>query len=107
MTHTVLVTGSGGVGKTTFSASLAVKAARQGVRTLVVAVDPARRLAAALGLDDLGDEPQPHAEEPNLWAAMLDSKASWRAVAMRHADPEVATRSLGEGFFKRVKVLPK
>lgn len=100
MTRTVLVTGAGGVGKTTFSAALAVKAARAGVRTLVVTVDPARRLASALGLEDLGDEPQPHAEEPSLWAAMLDSEASWRAVAMRHADPEVATRLADNEFFR-------
>lgn len=100
MTRTVLVTGAGGVGKTTFSASLAVEASRQGVRTLVVTVDPARRLASALGVEDLGDEPQPHAEEGNLWAAMLDSQASWRAVAMRHADPEVAIRLADNEFFQ-------
>jgi anion-transporting ArsA/GET3 family ATPase len=66
----------------------------------VVTVDPARRLASALGVNDLGDEPQPHAEEENLWAAMLDSEASWRAVAMRHADPEVATRLADNEFFR-------
>lgn len=99
MTRTVLVTGAGGVGKTTFSAALAVNAARQGVRTLVVTVDPARRLASALGLADLGDEPQPHDDEPNLWAAMLDSAASWRAVAMRHADPAIASRLANNEFF--------
>lgn len=100
MTRTVLVTGAGGVGKTTFSAALAVFAARSGIRTLVVTVDPARRLASALGLEELGDEPQPHADEPDLWAAMLDSAASWRAVAMRHADPEVATRLADNEFFQ-------
>jgi anion-transporting ArsA/GET3 family ATPase len=100
MTRTVLVTGAGGVGKTTFSAALAVFAANQGIRTLVVTVDPARRLASALGLEELGDEPQPHSEQPELWAAMLDSKASWRAVAMRHADPEVATRLADNEFFQ-------
>lgn len=100
MTRTVLVTGAGGVGKTTFSAALAVRAARSGVRTLVVTVDPARRLASALGLTDLGDEPQPHEDEPELWAAMLDSAASWRAVAERHADPEVATRLAENEFFQ-------
>lgn len=100
MTHTVLVTGAGGVGKTTFAAALAVRAAHRGVRTLVVTVDPARRLASALGLADLGDEPQPHQDEPNLWAAMLDSAASWRAVAMRHADPEVAMRLADNEFFQ-------
>ena len=100
MTQTVLVTGAGGVGKTTFSAALAVTCARRGVRTLVVTVDPARRLATALGVADLGSEPQPHGEEPNLWAAMLDSAASWRAVAMRHADPDVATRLADNEFFQ-------
>lgn len=100
MTRTVLVTGAGGVGKTTFSAALAVTAARRGVRTLVVTVDPAQRLASALGLAELGDEPQPHADEPNLWAAMLDSAASWRAVAMRHADPDVAIRLAENEFFQ-------
>jgi anion-transporting ArsA/GET3 family ATPase len=100
VTRTVLVTGAGGVGKTTLAAAIAVDAARRGVRTLVVTVDPARRLAGALGVEDLTDEPQPHAEEPNLWSAMLDSKASWRAVAMRHADPEVATRLADNEFFQ-------
>ncbi|HEU4895446.1 MAG TPA: ArsA-related P-loop ATPase [Acidimicrobiia bacterium] len=100
MTKTILVTGAGGVGKTTFAAALGVKAAREGVRTLVVTVDPARRLATALGVETLGDEPQPHADEEALWAAMLDSQASWRAVAMRHADPEVATRLADNEFFQ-------
>jgi anion-transporting ArsA/GET3 family ATPase len=100
MTKTILVAGAGGVGKTTFSAAMAVKAARAGVRTLVVTVDPARRLASALGVNDLGDEPQPHLDEENLWAAMLDSEASWRAVAVRHADPEVATRLADNEFFR-------
>lgn len=97
---TLLVTGAGGVGKTTVAAAVAVKAARQGMRTLVVTVDPARRLASALGLAHLGHEPQPHAEEPNLWAAMLDSSASWKAVAERHADPEVAVRLAENEFFR-------
>ena len=100
MTQTLLVTGAGGVGKTTVAAAVGVLAARRGLRTLVVTVDPAQRLASALGIADLGDEPQPHDSEPLLWAAMLDSSASWRAVAMRHADPEVATRLADNEFFK-------
>lgn len=100
MTRTLLVTGAGGVGKTTIAAAVAVYAARYGLRTLVVTVDPAQRLASALGIANLGDEPQPHHDEPLLWAAMLDSSASWRAVAMRHADPEVATRLADNEFFK-------
>lgn len=100
MTRTLLVTGAGGVGKTTVAAACGVVAARRGLRTLVVTVDPARRLASALGIENLGNEPQPHGEEPRLWAAMLDSSASWRAVAMRHADPEVATRLASNEFFR-------
>ncbi|HEY7468132.1 MAG TPA: ArsA-related P-loop ATPase [Acidimicrobiia bacterium] len=100
MTRTLLITGAGGVGKTTVAAAIAVRAARHGMRTLVVTVDPARRLASALGVQDLGNEPQPHAEEDNLWAAMLDAGASWRAVAMRHAEPEVASRLADNEFFR-------
>jgi anion-transporting ArsA/GET3 family ATPase len=100
VTATLLVTGAGGVGKTTVAAAVAVRAARHGMRTLVVTVDPARRLASALGVEELGNEPQPHADEPNLWAAMLDATASWRAVAMRHAEPEVATRLADNEFFQ-------
>lgn len=99
MTSTILVTGAGGVGKTTIAAAMAIKAARSGLRTLVVTVDPARRLATALGVDELSDEPQPHIDEPFLWAAMLDASASWRAVAERHADPDVAMRLADNEFF--------
>ena len=47
--------GTGGVGKTTIAASVGVAAARHGMRTLVVTVDPAQRLASALGIADLGE----------------------------------------------------
>ena len=99
MTRLVLVAGGGGVGKTTVSGGLAVRAARSGVRTLVVTVDPAKRLADALGVADLGDEPTPHPDEPGLWAAMLDASASWAAIARRHADPGAAERLVDNPFF--------
>lgn len=99
MSRTLLITGAGGVGKTTVAAGIGVVAARHGVRTLVVTVDPARRLASALGVDSIGNEPQPHRDEPLLWSAMLDSGATWRAVAMRHADPDVAERLADNEFF--------
>ena len=100
MSRVLLVTGGGGVGKTTLSASLAVTAARHGVRTLVVTIDPARRLASALDLEHLGSEPTPHKEEANLWAAMLDASASWKAIARRHAPAEVAGRLVDNPFFE-------
>jgi len=100
MSRVLLVTGGGGVGKTTLSAALGVTAARNGVRTLVVTVDPARRLATALGLKDLGSEPSPHEDEPNLWAAMLDASASWKAIARRHAPADVAGRLVDNPFFE-------
>lgn len=100
MTRTILVTGAGGVGKTTLSAALGVAAARSGQRTLVVTVDPARRLAGAMGVEELGDDPRPHPDEPDLWAAMLDAAASWRSVAMRHADPDVAKRLVDNDLFR-------
>ena len=49
MTRTIIVTGAGGVGKTTLSAGIGVHAARLGLRTLVLTIDPAKRLADALG----------------------------------------------------------
>ncbi len=57
MTIPILVTGAGGVGKTTVSAALGVSLARQGLETLVITVDPAKRLADALGVQNLGGEP--------------------------------------------------
>jgi anion-transporting ArsA/GET3 family ATPase len=100
MTASILVTGAGGVGKTTVAAAIGVRAARRGFRTLVVTVDPAKRLADALGIDSLGHEPVPHHDEPMLWSAMLDSSASWKAVAERHADPDVAVRLAENEFFQ-------
>ena len=61
-------------------------------------VDPARRLADALGQVKLGSEPVRHPDEPRLWAAMLDAPASWRhRRAPRH--PEAAGRLLDSEFF--------
>jgi anion-transporting ArsA/GET3 family ATPase len=100
MSQVLLVTGGGGVGKTTLSAALAVTAARQGVRTLVVTIDPARRLATALGLEHLGSEPSPLDDEPHLWAAMLDATGSWKAIARRHAPADVADRLVDNPFFE-------
>lgn len=55
----VICAGAGGVGKTTVSAAVALGLAAQGRRVAVVTIDPARRLAEALGLDELRNDPQP------------------------------------------------
>ena len=53
-----ICTGSGGVGKTTTAAAVAIGLAARGQRVAVVTIDPARRLAGALGLEQLGNEPR-------------------------------------------------
>ena len=94
----VLITGGGGVGKTTLSAGLALAAARMGHTTLVVTIDPAKRLASALGLDVLGSEPTPIAD--NLWGAMVDATRSWNDIARRYAPPDVGPRLTVNPFFE-------
>jgi anion-transporting ArsA/GET3 family ATPase len=94
----VLITGGGGVGKTTLSAGLALAAADRGIRTLVVTIDPAKRLASALGLDGLGSDPTPLAD--NLWGAMLDATRSWNEIARRYAPPDVGPRLTANPFFE-------
>ena len=101
-TRVILVTGGGGVGKTTISAALAVRAAEKGFRTLVVTVDPAKRLADALGVDALGSEPTPNRQLDGLWAAMLDAESSWNAIIHRHAPPDVAQRLVRNEFWEAI-----
>ena len=102
MTRVMLVAGAGGVGKTTVSAALAVTAARSGTRTLVLTVDPAKRLADALGLEELGNVPVATPGCDGLSAAMVDARASWEAIIRRHADPDTVDRLLSSRFFKAV-----
>lgn len=93
--------GAGGVGKTTVSAALALGLAQRGSRVAVVSIDPAKRLAGALGLSDLSNEPhrvdtreladdgiEPRGE---LWAMMLDSKRTFDGLIERLA-PDARTR---------------
>jgi anion-transporting ArsA/GET3 family ATPase len=96
----VVCVGCGGVGKTTISAALALEAARSGRRTLVLTIDPARRLADALGIGELGNEPR--ALDPDLLAAlgvppggglsavMLDMKRTFDELVERFAEDETA-----------------
>jgi len=98
----VVTCGAGGVGKTTTAAALATMAALHlGGRVLVLTIDPARRLADALGLEGIGNEERRVGPEVfaaaglkprgELWAAMLDTKASWDDLIRQHA-PDDRTR---------------
>jgi anion-transporting ArsA/GET3 family ATPase len=100
-TRICIVAGSGGVGKTTASAALALGLAASGQRVAVVTIDPAKRLADSLGLEELGNEPrrvdaavlEGHGIEMRgeLWAMMLDPKATFDALIAKLA-PDAATR---------------
>ncbi len=83
----ILCCGSGGVGKTTVSAALGVAAAELGRRVCVVTVDPARRLANALGVDQLTNQPIPlHGDWPGqLSAVVLDPKGTFDDLVRAHA----------------------
>ncbi len=83
----IVCCGPGGVGKTTVSASFALEAARRGRRACVVTVDPARRLADAMGVESLPNEPVEVAGEwpGSLHAVMLDSKTTFDELVERYA----------------------
>lgn len=101
----VIVCGSGGVGKTTASAAIGLRAARAGDRVLVVTVDPARRLAQALGLEDIGHEAVevPVEGGGRLQVAMLDTKAGWDALIRRHSrDTATAERVLRNSLYANI-----
>ncbi|MCM2280502.1 MAG: AAA family ATPase [Bdellovibrionaceae bacterium] len=89
----VVCAGSGGVGKTTIAAALGVRAAQLGLRTLVLTVDPAKRLATALGLD-LSDDTEkrvPSQSYPGeLSAAVIDSRKTFDHFIVRHAKDRAA-----------------
>lgn len=93
----LLVSGPGGVGKTTLSAALAARAARDhGRRALVVTVDPARRLADALGIS-ASDEPMlvPVGDGAGrLWSLMINMSSSWDQIVERTAPDEVTRKAL-------------
>jgi len=111
----VIVAGSGGVGKTTASAALALGLAAAGDRVAVVTIDPARRLAESLGLEELGNEPRRvpgellQAAAPGtqirgeLWAMMLDPKATFDDLIVR-LSPDAQTRDdvLGNRIYREL-----
>jgi len=110
----VVACGPGGVGKTTTAAAIALTAAvRLGGRVLVVTVDPARRLADALGIGGIGNVARRVPPEAiaatgvrasgELYAAMLDMGESWDALVRRHApDPDTASAILSNPLYRNI-----
>jgi anion-transporting ArsA/GET3 family ATPase len=109
-TRIVLCCGTGGVGKTTTAAALGVAHALAGSRVCVLTIDPARRLADALGLRVLGNDPQEVdlsgltvPKSAGLWALMLDKKATFdEAVRQLSPDAESAERLLNNRYYRAV-----
>ncbi|MFT3851673.1 MAG: ArsA-related P-loop ATPase [Ilumatobacteraceae bacterium] len=104
----VVCCGTGGVGKTTTSAALGLQAASIGRRAVVVTIDPAKRLADALGVPGgLGNDPVRLPIETagggELWALMLDTATTFDGlVAANAANPQQAERILGNAFYRNV-----
>ncbi len=106
----VVCVGPGGVGKTTLAAALALQGAALGRDSLVCTIDPARRLASALGLSELGNIARPiskaelqtagiHLAAP-VAAMMLDMKQSWDELIARSASPQQRDRILANRFYQ-------
>jgi anion-transporting ArsA/GET3 family ATPase len=103
----VICAGSGGVGKTTTAASLALRGALTGRRTIVLTIDPAKRLANALGMADVGSSVcavKAAGLQPGMLSAlMLDQKGAWDELVERHApSAEIRARILNNHFYQHL-----
>jgi anion-transporting ArsA/GET3 family ATPase len=101
----VICVGSGGVGKTTTAAALGLYGAQQGRQTVVLTIDPARRLADALGLREIGNEacPVDLRAVGSLSAMMLDQKGAWDHLVERYApSEEVRARIMANSFYQHL-----
>ncbi|MGI8433546.1 MAG: ArsA family ATPase [Nocardioidaceae bacterium] len=103
--HIVVCCGSGGVGKTTTSAALGLRAAEHGRKVVVLTIDPARRLAQSMGLDELDNVPRPvvgvgELSGGSLDAMMLDMKRTFDEVVESHATPAKAAQIFANPFYQ-------
>jgi anion-transporting ArsA/GET3 family ATPase len=109
-TRVVVCCGSGGVGKTTTAAALALRAADQGRCAVVLTIDPARRLAQSLGLRELGNYPHrvPAATTDDdgsggeLHAMMLDMRRTFDEMVDAHAEPDRAAQIMANPFYQTI-----
>lgn len=104
-TRIIVCCGSGGVGKTTTAAALGVRAAERGRKAVVLTIDPARRLAQSMGLNELDNTPRPvtgidEGAGGTLHAMMLDMKRTFDEVVLQHSDPERARAILDNPFYQ-------
>ena len=110
-TKVLVCCGSGGVGKTTTAAALALRAAEQGRRVVVLTIDPARRLAQSLGLEELDNEPRnvPGAlrntadrGDGELQAMMLDMRRTFDEMVSGHTTPDRAQAIFDNPFYQTI-----
>ena len=98
----LIVAGSGGVGKTTLAAALAIQAATWGRKTIVLTIDPAKRLAAALGLKQFAHTPEKIVcgNNQKLFAMMLDTKYTFDELIKKYAPSEdIANKIIGNRIY--------
>jgi anion-transporting ArsA/GET3 family ATPase len=102
----VVCCGAGGVGKTTTAAAMALRAAEYGRTVVVLTIDPAKRLAQALGISDLGNSPQrvPLAPEVpgELYAMMLDMRRTFDEMVLQYSQGDRAQAILDNQFYQTV-----
>src|SRR6476469_2227861 len=106
-TRVIVCCGSGGVGKTTTSAALAIRAAERGRHAVVLTIDPAKRLAQALGLRILGNEPDlvesvGAGSDGRLHAMMLDMRRTFDEMVETHAEPGRADKIIANPFYQTI-----
>jgi anion-transporting ArsA/GET3 family ATPase len=101
-TRVIVTCGSGGVGKTTTAAAMALLGAEAGRRTVVLTIDPARRLAQSMGLTELDNTPREVAgvAHGRLFAMMLDMKRTFDDVVLQHSTPERAEQIFANPFYQ-------
>ncbi|MFB7720980.1 MULTISPECIES: ArsA family ATPase [unclassified Nocardia] len=102
----VVCCGSGGVGKTTTAAAIALRAAEAGRKVVVLTIDPARRLAQSLGVSDLGNTPQKvelgEGVKGELYAMMLNMRRTFDDMVLEHTSPEKAEQIFANPIYQTV-----